>query len=89
MSASFFSLSFPPKEGLVYTRVGKASQVVLVVKNPLAKAGDTGLIPAGESPLLSRSGGEKGLRGSGAGTLGVPLGGTQRVGGLLGVAGRL
>ena len=25
---------------------------------------------AGESPLLSRSGGEKGLRGSGAGTLG-------------------
>ena len=27
----------------------------------------------GESPLLSRSGGEKGLRGSGAGTLGVPL----------------
>ena len=32
---------------------------------------------------LSRSGGEKGLRGSGAGTLGVPLGGTRRVGGLL------
>ena len=30
-----------------------------------------------------------GLRGSGAGTLGVPLGGTRRVGGLLGVAGRL
>ena len=28
---------------------------------------------AGESPLLSRSGGEKGLRGSGAGTLGPPL----------------
>ena len=44
---------------------------------------------SGESPLLSRSGGEKGLRGSGAGTLGVPLGGTLRVGGLLGVAGRL
>ena len=44
---------------------------------------------AGESPLLSRSGGEKGLRGSDAGTLGVPLGGTRRVGGLLGVAGRL
>ena len=43
---------------------------------------------AGESPLLSRSGGEKGLRGSGAGTLGVPLGGPRRVGGLLGVAGR-
>ena len=39
---------------------------------------------AGESPLLSRSGGEKGLRASGAGTLGVPLGGTRRVGGLLG-----
>ena len=38
----------------------------------------------GESPLLSRSGGEKGLRGSGAGTLGVPLEGTRRVGGLLG-----
>ena len=35
------------------------------------------------------SGGEKGLRGSGAGTLDVPLGGTRRVGGLLGVAGRL
>ena len=32
--------------------------------------------------LVSRSGGEKGLRGSGAGTLGVPLGGTRRVGGL-------
>ena len=32
---------------------------------------------AGESPLLSRSGGEKGLRGSGAGTLGVPLGGVR------------
>ena len=44
---------------------------------------------AGESPLLSRSGGEKGLRGSGAGTLGVPLEGTRRVGGLFGVAGRL
>ena len=29
------------------------------------------------------------VRGSGAGTLGVPLGGTRRVGGLLGVAGRL
>ena len=27
--------------------------------------------------ILSRSGGEKGLRGSGAGTLGVPLGGTR------------
>ena len=40
---------------------------------------------AGESPLLSRSGGEKGLRGSGAGALGVPLGGTRRVGGLLGL----
>ena len=37
---------------------------------------------AGESPLLSRSGGEKGLRGSGAGTLGVPLGGPWCVGGL-------
>ena len=35
---------------------------------------------AGESPLLSRSVGEKGLRGSGAGTLGVPLEGTRRVG---------
>ena len=45
---------------------------------------------AGESPVLSRSGGAKGLRGSGAetlgvplegaGTLGVPLEGTQRVG---------
>ena len=42
-----------------------------------------------EHSILSRSGGEKGLRGSGAGTLGVPLGGTRRVGGLLGVAGRL
>ena len=39
--------------------------------------------------IKTRSGGEKGLRGSGAGTLGVPLGGTRRVGGLLGVAGRL
>ena len=34
---------------------------------------------AGESTLLSRSGGEKGLRGSGAGTLGVALEGTRRV----------
>ena len=32
---------------------------------------------AGESPLLSRSGGEKGVRGSGAGTLGIPLGGAE------------
>ena len=32
--------------------------------------------------IFGRSGGEKGLRGSGAGTLGVPLGGTRRVGGL-------
>ena len=31
----------------------------------------------------------KGLRGSGAGTLSVPLGGPRRVGGLLRVAGRL
>ena len=44
---------------------------------------------AGESTLLSRSGGEKGLRGSCAGTLGVPLEGTRRVGDPLGVAGRL
>ena len=44
---------------------------------------------AGESTLLSRSGGEKGLRGSCARTLGVPLAGTRRVGELLGVAGRL
>ena len=44
---------------------------------------------AGESPLLSRSGGEKGLRGSGAGTLGVPLRGPRRVEGHLGVAGRM
>ena len=44
---------------------------------------------SGESPLLSRSGGKKGLRGSCAGTLGVPIGGTRRVGGILGVAGRL
>ena len=36
-------------------------------------------------PLLSRSGGEKGLRGSVAGTLGVPLGGTRRVGFKLGL----
>ena len=34
----------------------------------------SGLENAVESPLLSRSGGQKGLRGSGAGTLGVPLG---------------
>ena len=39
---------------------------------------------AGESTHRSRSEGEKGLRGSGAGTLGVPLEGTRRVGGLLG-----
>ena len=51
---------------------------------PLGKP-RTLLIPC----ILSRSGGEKGLRGSGAGTLDVPLGGTRRVGGLLGVAGRL
>ena len=37
-----------------------------------------------ESTLLSRSGGEKGLRGSGAGTLVFPLEGTRRVGELLG-----
>ena len=60
---------------------------------PLVKVRREGREPlpdhAGEWPLLSRSGGEKGLRVSGAGTLGVPLGGTRRVGGLLGVAGRL
>ena len=54
-----------------------------MVKSSRANAGDvrdSGSTPglgrspgAGESPLLSRSGGEKGLRGSGAGTLGVPL----------------
>ena len=38
---------------------------------------------------MSRLGGEKGLRGSRAGTLGVPLGVPRRVGGLLGVAGTL
>ena len=32
-----------------------------------------------EEGILSRSGGEKGLRGSGAGTLGVPLGGPRPV----------
>ena len=48
--------------------------------------------PGGEQPIVSlnpaaaaakslqSSGGEKGLRGSGAGTLGVPLEGTRRVG---------
>ena len=39
---------------------------------------------ARESPLLSQSGGEKGLRGSGVGTLGVALEGTRRVRELLG-----
>ena len=34
--------------------------------------------PLASRGVLSRSGGEKGLRGSGAGTLGVPLGGTRR-----------
>ena len=33
--------------------------------------------PSGRNRVLSRSGGEKGLRGSGAGTLGVPLEGTR------------
>ena len=46
-----------------------------VDKESACNAGDPSSIP--------------GLRGSGAGTLGVPLGGTRRVGGLLGVAGRL
>ena len=40
---------------------------------------------AGESLLLLQSGGEKGLRGRRARTLGVPLGGPRRVGGLLGM----
>ena len=40
---------------------------------------------APSSVIMSRSGGEKGLRGSGAGTLGVPLEGTRHVGGLLGL----
>ena len=35
------------------------------------------------------TGSERHYRGSSAGTLGVPLGGTRRVGGLLGVAGRM
>ena len=41
--------------------------------------------PAVLRTILSRSGGEKGLRGSGSGTLGVPLGGTRLVWGLLGL----
>ena len=41
---------------------------------------------ARESTLLSRSGGERGLRGSGAGTVGVPLQGIRPVGELFGVA---
>ena len=48
-----------------------------------------GKVTGTSSLLRARSGGEKGLRGRGAGTLGVPLGGPRRVGGLLGVAGRL
>ena len=40
-----------------------------------------GILQARILECLSRSGGEKGLRGSGAGTLGVPLGGT-RLGGI-------
>ena len=47
---------------------------------PLRGEGSCG---GGGAPRVSRSGGEKGLRGSGAGTLGVPLGGTRRVGELL------
>ena len=43
----------------------------------------------GESTLLSRSGGEKGPRCSGAGTLGVTLKGTRHVGELLDVASRV
>ena len=57
-----------------------------MVLPPPARGAGT-LIPSAQR--FARSGGGKGLRGSGAGTLGVPLGGTRRVGGLLGVAGRL
>ena len=60
-----------------YTRKAKAAASEL-----------RGVAPAPDG-WADTSGGEKGLRGSGAGTLGVPLGGTPRVGGLLGVAGRL
>ena len=42
--------------------------------------------PGGLSLAIRRG---EGAQGSGAGTLGVPLGGPRRVGGLLGVAGRL
>ena len=49
---------------------------------------EAGLPRKFETSPVARSGGEKGLRGSGAGTLGVPLEGTRRVGGLLVVAGR-
>ena len=40
--------------------------------------------PQEETRPPNTSGGEKGLRGSGAGTLGVPLEGSRRVGELLG-----
>ena len=43
--------------------------------------------PSGQNRVLPLR--RRCVRGSGAGTLGVPLGGTRRVGGLLGVAGRL
>ena len=66
-----------------------ASQLLAAPARPPLPGRALFSVHAGESPLLSRSGGEKGLRGSGAGTLGVPLGGTRLVGGLLGVAGRL
>ena len=63
---------------------------------PAPPRGVCGRAEAGEHPIacdcffaILSQGGRRAGRGSGAGTLGVPLGGTRRVGGLLGVAGRL
>ena len=56
---------------------------------PCSDSSATPSFPSQPEGKIARSGGEKGLRGSGAGTLGVPLGGTRCIGGLLGGAGRL
>ena len=62
-----------PLRGLQETRVAPAACSFL---GENARSGEAlGEARPGQSSLsvLSRSGGEKGLRGSGAGTLGVPL----------------
>ena len=75
-------------------RLQRGRMEVCVEGNPVGEGttrrGTATTVHRLQRPADSTHSSTRGLsRGSGAGTLGVPLGGTRRVGGLLGVAGRL